>query len=39
MTFHATEATTVEDAEAMLVEADASTMYSLGNNVKVEELL
>jgi hypothetical protein len=38
MTFHATEATTVEDAEAMLVEADASTMYSLGNKVKVQEL-
>jgi hypothetical protein len=38
MTFHATEATTVEDAEATLVEADASTMYSLGNNVKVQEL-
>jgi hypothetical protein len=38
MTFHATEATTVEDAEATLVEADASTMYSLGNKVKVQEL-
>ena len=38
ITFHATEATTVEDAEATLVEADASTMYSLGNKVKVQEL-
>jgi hypothetical protein len=38
MTFHATEATTVEDAEATLVEADADTMYSLGNKVKVQEL-
>jgi hypothetical protein len=38
MTFHATEATTVEDAETTLVEADASTMYSLGNKVKVQEL-
>jgi hypothetical protein len=38
MTFHATEATTVEEAEATLVEADASTMYSLGNKVKVQEL-
>jgi hypothetical protein len=38
MTFHVTEATTVEDAEAALVEADASTMYSLGNKVKIKEL-
>jgi hypothetical protein len=38
MTFHATEATTVEDAEATLVEADPNTMYSLGNKVKVQEL-
>ena len=38
MTFHATDATTVEDAEATLVEADADTMYSLGNKVKVQEL-
>jgi hypothetical protein len=38
MTFHVTEATTVEDAESALVEADASTMYSLGNKVKIKEL-
>lgn len=38
MTFHVTEATTVEEAEATLVEADPSTMYSLGNTVKVKEL-
>jgi hypothetical protein len=38
MTFHATQATTVEDAEALLVETDADTMYSLGNKVKVQEL-
>jgi hypothetical protein len=38
MTFHVTEATTVEEAEATLVEADPSTMYSLGNTIKVKEL-
>lgn len=34
MTFHATEATTVEEAETELVEVDPDSMYSLGNQVK-----
>ena len=38
MTFHAIEATTVEEAEAELVEVDPDSMYSLGNQVKHEEI-
>jgi len=38
MTFHATEAQTVEEAEAELVEADPDSMYSLGNQVKHKEI-
>ena len=38
MTFHATEATTVEEAETELVEADPDSMYSLGNQVKHKEI-
>jgi hypothetical protein len=38
MTFHAIEATTVEEAEAELVEADPDSMYSLGNQVKHKEI-
>ena len=38
MTFHATGATTVEEAEAELVEVDPDSMYSLGNQVKHKEI-
>ena len=38
MTFHAIEATTVEEAEAELVEVDPDSMYSLGNQVKHKEI-
>ena len=38
MTFHATEAKTVEEAETELVESDPDSMYSLGNQVKHEEI-
>lgn len=38
MTFHAIEATTVEEAEATLVEVDPTSMYSLGNRVKNTEI-
>ncbi len=38
MTFHAIEATSVEEAEAELVEADPDSMYSLGNRVKHTEI-
>jgi hypothetical protein len=34
MTFHATQAVTVEDAEAQLVEDDPTAMFSIGNTVK-----
>lgn len=38
MTFHAIEAKTVEEAEAELVEAEPNSMYSLGNQVKHQQL-
>ena len=38
MTFHAIEATTVEEAETELVEVDPTSMYSLGNRVKNTEI-
>jgi hypothetical protein len=38
MTFHAIETTTVEEAEAELVEVDPDSMYSLGNQVKHTEI-
>jgi hypothetical protein len=38
MTFHAIEATTIEDAEAELVEVEPNSMYSLGNQVKHTEI-
>ena len=38
MTFHATESTTVDAAEAELVEIDDNSMYSLGNQVKHQEI-
>jgi hypothetical protein len=38
MTFHAIEATTVEEAEAKLVEVEPNSMYSLGNQVKHTEI-
>jgi hypothetical protein len=38
MTFHAIEATTVEEAEAELVEVEPDSMYSLGNQVKHKEI-
>lgn len=38
MTFHATAATTIEEAETELVEADPNSMYSLGNKVKHVEI-
>lgn len=37
MTFHRTDATTVEAAEAELVEEDPATMYGAGNQVKFQE--
>jgi hypothetical protein len=38
MTFHAIEATTVEEAETKLVEVEPNSMYSLGNQVKHTEI-
>lgn len=38
MTFHATEATSVEEAEAELVEVEPDSMYSLGNQIKHKEI-
>jgi hypothetical protein len=38
MTFHCLDATTVEDAEAELVEDDPESMFGIGNKVKLEEL-
>jgi hypothetical protein len=38
MTFHAIEATTVENAETELVEVEPDSMYSLGNQVKHKEI-
>lgn len=38
MTFHATEAVTIEQAEAELIEAEPDSMYSLGNQVKHKEI-
>lgn len=37
MTFHRTDATTVEAAEAELVEEDPAAMYGAGNQVKYQE--
>jgi len=34
MTFHATDAASVEQAESELVEADPNSMYAVGNRVK-----
>jgi hypothetical protein len=38
MTFHRVESTTVEDAEAELVEDAPDAMFSVGNKVKLKEL-
>ena len=38
MTVHVTDATTVEDAENELVEADPASMFTIGNKIKVKEL-
>lgn len=38
MTFHAIEATSVEEAEAELVEVEPDSTYSLGNQVKHKEI-
>lgn len=38
MTFHAIEATTVEEAEAELVEVEPDSMYALGNTVKNKQI-
>ena len=38
MTFHATEAQTVDAAERELVEEDPDAMYALGNKVKTEQI-
>jgi len=38
MTFHVTDALTIEDAEAQLVEEDPTAMYALGNTVKTEQI-
>jgi hypothetical protein len=34
MTFHATDAASVDQAESELVEADPNSMYAVGNRVK-----
>ena len=39
MTFHRTDATTVEEAELELVEDDPSSMYTAGNIIKSQEVL
>jgi len=38
MTFHVTDATTIEDAESQLVEEDPSSMYALGNKLKDKQI-
>jgi hypothetical protein len=38
MTFHRVESDNVEDAEAELVEDDATSMFAVGNQVKAKEL-
>lgn len=38
MTFHVTTASTVEEAEAQLVEEDPDAMYALGNTIKTEQI-
>lgn len=38
MTFHRTDATTVEDAEREMVEEDENDMYAVGNTIKKEVL-
>jgi hypothetical protein len=38
MTFHRVESTTVEDAEAELVEEDPNSMYLVGNAAKPLEV-
>lgn len=38
MTFHVTDAVTIEDAENQLVEEDLTSMYALGNKLKNEQL-
>jgi hypothetical protein len=38
MTFHAIEATTVDEAEAELVEVEPDSMYALGNTVKNKQI-
>lgn len=37
MTFHRTDATTIDAAEAELVEEDEATMYSAGNRIKQQD--
>jgi len=38
MTFHRTDSVTVEDAEIELVEDDPTSMFTLGNKIKVKEI-
>ena len=38
MTFHVVDATTVEDAEAELVEDDPTSMFTIGNKVKLKDI-
>jgi hypothetical protein len=38
MTFHVTDATTVDAAEIELVESDPNSMYNIGNHVKHQEI-
>jgi hypothetical protein len=38
MTFHVVNATTLEDAENELVEADPNSMFTVGNKLKNEVL-
>jgi len=39
VTFHATDAVSVEQAEKELVEADPNSMFSVGNRIKPQEVL
>ena len=38
MTFHAIDATTVQEAESELVEVESDSMYSIGNTIKLNQI-
>ena len=38
MTFHVVDATTIEDAEAELVDDDPKSMFTIGNKANVKEI-